>query len=263
MASDANKSYFWGILGCGWLGQAVCQAVTSRGSACWGTGRSPGTLDAIRRAGGTAIEWPSETAAPSSWPKEDVLLVAWPPSAGMGAFRLAADRARRAQHTVLISSTSVYPESEGEYFESDAVRRISPHSGACLLDLESLFDLRNTTLLRAGGLYGPGRHPRHFLRGKPLRQPDGAVNMVHQSDLVRAILHVVEHRLCGPFNVVSPHHVSRRAFYAAAGALGASADGEGLDPATLSGRRIQSHTLLQTGFSFEFPNPAEAVRILD
>ena len=160
-----------------------------------------------------------------------------------------------SRHTVLISSTSVYPAEPNRYRESDVVRRVSPHSGACLLDIEGKFDPATTTILRAGGLFGPGRHPRGFLRGRPLTNPEDTVNMVHQQDVVRAILHAAEQRLAGPFNVVSPIRTSRSTFYAAAGATPHALQEQGLP----QGRHILSEALLETGFTFLHPDPAKAV----
>lgn len=257
MASDANKSYNWGILGCGWLGQAACRAMTGQGWTCWGTGRAQDTLDAIAHAGGTPMAW-SADSPDSDVPTPELLLVALPPSAGMEAFKWAASRFSGADHTILISSTSVYPGEAGSYVESDAIRRTSPHSGVCLLDLEQLFDPSRTSILRAGGLFGPGRHPKSFLRGQALRDPEGAVNMVHQTDVVRAILHAAAHRLSGPWNVVAPQPVSRAEFYHAAGAVDASPKPD----QPLTGRRVLSEALVQSGFQFQHSNAAEAVRTL-
>ena len=255
MASDANKSYNWGILGCGWLGQALCRALREDQKTCWGTGQSTETLQAIADAGGDAMPWKGDFRAASSWPDTAFLLVALPPSAGELAMDTAATLSREVQHTVLISSTSVYPAEPNRYRESDAVRRVSPHSGACLLDIEGKFDPATTTILRAGGLFGPGRHPRGFLRGRPLTNPSETVNMVHQQDVVRAILHAADHRLAGPFNVVSPIRTSRSTFYAAAGATPQALQEQGLP----QGRHILSEALLETGFTFLHPDPAKAV----
>ena len=65
------------------------------------------------------------------------LLIALPPSAGLEAFQRASKLAGACEWTVLISSTSVYPDEDGEYSEASAIQRVSPHSG-CLLDLEHL-----------------------------------------------------------------------------------------------------------------------------
>ena len=255
MASDANKSYNWGILGCGWLGQALCMALQEDQKTCWGTGQSTETLQAIAATGGDAIQWKGGPFAVSTWPETAFLLVALPPSAGELALDTAATLSHEVQHTVLISSTSVYPAEQGRYRESDAIRRISPHSGACLLDIEGQFDPARTTILRAGGLFGPGRHPRGFLRGRPLTNPAETVNMVHQQDVVRAILHAAEQRLAGPFNVVSPIQTSRSTFYAAAGAVPCASQEQALP----QGRHILSEALLETGFTFLHPDPAKAV----
>lgn len=259
MASDVNKSYGWGILGCGWLGQAFAQSLTTAGVSCWGTGRSASTLKQIQNSGADAMAWTAGASSSDVWPSCRRLLVAWPPSVGQAAFQQAAAWAKGCEHVVVISSTSVYPAEPGAYREADAIRRKSPHSGLVLLDVEEEFDAGHTTWLRAGGLFGPGRHPRQFLRGRPLANPEGAVNMVHRDDVVRAIAHAANLRHSGPLNVVAPVPTSRRSFYAAAGAV---PEGE-VTHLSPGGRRVLSNALLETGFTFLHPDPAEAVLQLD
>ena len=262
MALDVNKVYGWGVLGCGWLGQAWLRSEFNAEGPSWGTARSRDTRMAIAKTGAEAI--PFDAGADPDWrllPPCQHLLVAWPPSAGEPAFERAASWATDKDWTVLISSTSAYPDAPGLWTEDQAVRRISPHSGMCLLDLEAPFRGERTTILRCGGLFGPGRHPGRFLRGRPLVRPEEPVNMVHQSDVVRAIHHVTTHRLNGVFNLVSPEPVSRLAFYSAAGAVDHPIHGPATHPST--GRRISSEAILTTGFSFQYPNPIQALASFD
>lgn len=259
MALDVNKIYGWGILGCGWLGQAWARSEFKGNLPTWGTARHRESLAAIAASGADAMAL--DTQNPVNWsalPSCRNALVAWPPSAGQRAFEQAATWAKDQDWTVLISSTSTYPDGPGLWTEDQAVRRISPHSGMCLLDLEAPFNGERTTILRCGGLFGPGRHPGRFLRGRALSRPDEPVNMVHQTDVVRAIHHVTRHRLNGVFNLVSPDLTSRRDFYAAAGAI-EPAEQESPDRPPVQGRKISADALLKTGFSFQYPNPIQGL----
>ena len=261
MALDVKEIYAWGILGCGWLGQGLCQALSQDHIRVWGSGRSKKTAGEIARNGADPIMF--DAAGPrsgqSEWPRSQSLLVSWPPSAGMEAYQEAANHAQtRTEWTVLISSTSVYPGEEGVYTEEDAIRRVSPHSGQCLLDIERLFDPSRTTILRAGGLFGPLRNPRHFLRRRAPERLREAVNMVHLTDVIRAIRFSAEHHLEGAYNLVAPKPVSRGSFYHAAGACE-----HPVDPTELPiGRRVLADKITATGFAFTWPDAAQACREL-
>ena len=255
MAQDVKKDFDWGILGCGWLGTAWGLQCTQRGDSVWGSARKPQALTALEQIGIDPILFDSGRDESHAFPACRTLLVALPPSAGLEAFKLGANLAESSDWTVLISSTSAYPDEDGEFLEGSAIRRVSPHSGMCLLDLEHLFDPEKTSILRAGGLFGPGRHPGGFLRGRPLARATDPVNVVHQDDVLRAIAHVWRTRLAGASNLVAPILTSREAFYAAAGALSVDQP----DAARAGGRRILSDRIIASGFSFQHPDPAHVV----
>ena len=255
MARDVKKDFDWGILGCGWLGTAWGLQCTSRGNRVWGSARRPEALASLEHVGIHPVPFDSVGDEADALPPCQTLLIALPPSAGVEAFQRAAQLADASNWTVLISSTSVYPDEDGEYREPEAIRRVSPHSGMCLLDLEHLFDPNTTSILRAGGLFGPGRHPGQFLRGRPLARPSDPVNVVHLNDVLRAIEHVSRMRLAGASNLVAPVLTSREGFYAAAGAVTANPP----SPARADGRRIVSDRVVASGFSFQHPDPARVV----
>jgi len=252
MAWDVKKDFDWGILGCGWLGTAWGLQCTSRENRVWGSARRPEALASLEQVGIHPVPFSSDGDEAQALPECQTILIALPPSAGAEAFQRAAKLAEACEWTVLISSTSVYPGDDGEYRESDATRRISPHSGMCLLDLEHLFNPETTSILRAGGLFGPSRHPGQFLRGRPLARPTDPVNMVHLTDVLRAIAHVSRTRLAGASNLVAPVLTSREAFYTAAGAVTVNPP----SPARAGGRRVLSDRIVASGFSFQHPDPA-------
>ena len=255
MAQDVKKDFDWGILGCGWLGTAWGLQCTSRGDRVWGSARRPEALSSLEQVGIHPVFFNSDRDESDALPDCKTLLIALPPSAGVDAFQRASKLAEACEWTVLISSTSVYPGDDGEYRESDATRRISPHSGMCLLDLERLFNPETTSILRAGGLFGPGRHPGQFLRGRPLARPTDPVNMIHLTDVLRAIEHVSRMRLTGACNLVAPVLTSREAFYASAGAVTVNPP----NPARAGGRRVLPDRIVASGFSFQHPDPARVV----
>ena len=258
MSRDVNKSFDWGILGCGWLGTAWGTRCREAEMSAWGSARRPEALSRLDEIGIVPIAFDSRAESNQPWPSCRHLLVSLSPSAGRRAFEQAAIQAEHVEWTVLISSTSVYPDGDGAFIESDAVRRKSPHSGMCLLDLESLFDPANTTILRAGGLFGPGRHPGGFLQGRTLSRPDDPINVVHLDDVLGAVGQAKRLMLHGPFNLTAPDDRSRSAFYGAAGAVPGPA-GKAL---RTEGRRILSDRIIEQGFTFLHPDPVKAVSLM-
>ncbi len=250
MASDVKECKSWGIIGCGWLGLSFAREKTSMGHSVWGTSQSHRGTKILERHGIQSVLFSLESPhhAGSPWPEWDVLVIALPPGASAHTERVAALRKRMdaSQWNVVISSTSVYPSEPGVYDEGDAERRISPHSGMCVLDVETQWAGQRTTLLRAGGLIGPGRHL--FRNAQGPRQPDRWVNVVHQNDVVRAISHVVQSELSGPVNVSAPVHRTWNECWA---------HGQPAGSLPLPEKRaIHVRRLIDSGFVFQHPDPA-------
>lgn len=121
------------------------------------------------------------------------------------------------RHVLFVSSTSVYPDdadrvSEGDGRETEAspLRRIEKK-----LQTGRTFD---TTLLRFGGLFGPGRHPgRFFRRGGIVLDPDAPVNLIHLDDCIGIIEAIIRQEAWGEtFNACADTHPTKSEFYSRA-----------------------------------------------
>ena len=152
MSCSVKECYDWGVLGCGWLGQAFARQILQAGGTVWGSAKSTATLDAIAETGATPVAFDALDSQTVEFPDCKHLLVAWPPSVGHAAAKvIELGQSNRTEWTVCISSTSVYPEHPGVFTEDLAERRISPHSGICVLDIEMATEGPSVTQLRAGG----------------------------------------------------------------------------------------------------------------
>lgn len=118
---------------------------------------------------------------------------------------------------ILISSTSVYDDSQGRVTE-----KIQPMSeslnGRQLRDVEELFincgDIQ-TTVVRFGGLMGGSRRPIRYLVGrKDLAGGNAPVNLIHRDDCILIISEILKQDAFGHvFNGVNPEHPKKSDYY--------------------------------------------------
>ncbi len=253
MSCSVKECYDWGVLGCGWLGQAFARQILQAGGTVWGSAKSTATLDAIAQTGATAVAFDALDSQTVEFPDCKHLLVAWPPTVGHAAAKvIELGQSNRTEWTVCISSTSVYPEHPGVFTEDLAERRISPHSGICVLDIEMATEGPSVTQLRAGGLIGPQR-PLFRKTNRPVNL-DKPLNVVHLEDVISAIGHCANHRIQGPVNLVSPVRRTRLDCQEVAkNAMSHTASEASTDQGM---RAVSSQRLLDSGFVFQHPDPA-------
>jgi nucleoside-diphosphate-sugar epimerase len=220
------------VLGCGWLGFPLAQELLKKGFKLKGSTTSKDKLSKISQAGidPYLIELPKSLNDPktdSFW-NTDILFLNIPPVRGSKHVTTLYPEMieqiveKAEEHSVswiiFASSTSVYSKTGGITIEDDAVAgNASGPTGEALLKAEAI--LREAqpdcTILRFGGLYGYGRHPVNHLSGrKNLSAPNKPVNLVHQSDCIRAVTDIIDHNKRDEvYNVVSDGHPPRKEFY--------------------------------------------------
>ncbi len=113
-----------------------------------------------------------------------------------GLARALAESASGEQpRVVLISSTGVYGQSDGEIITEETVPLPRRETSRILLEAEGLVTrlFRNVTIIRPAGIYGPGRSALidRVRRGTPLVR-DRMTNRIHRDDLVTVIERVLE-----------------------------------------------------------------------
>lgn len=99
------------------------------------------------------------------------------------------------------SSTSVYPQNDGEWIDEDAPATPTSPSGRIILQSEELLRanrhlFERLFVLRLSGIYGPGRHYiLDQLRRGELEfggRGDYYLNLIHLTDIVRAICTILD-----------------------------------------------------------------------
>ncbi|HVW95164.1 MAG TPA: NAD(P)H-binding protein [Mucilaginibacter sp.] len=128
----------------------------------------------------------------------------------------------RVKKVIYISSTAVYGEGNRMVTEAN-IPDTETETGRILIEAENCF--RNqlsfqTTIIRFGGLVGPGRHPGRFFSGKT-DIPNGRapVNLIHRDDCTGITHAVLVRDLFGRvLNAVCSHHPAKMDFYTRASA---------------------------------------------
>ncbi|SET31701.1 NAD(P)H-binding protein [Hymenobacter actinosclerus] len=264
------------VLGCGWLGLPLAQALVAAGYPVHGSTTTPGRLLLLRDAG---IRPYLLRLAPALTPTDadtlhallqgvNVLMLNVPPGRGPGqaeAYPImlghvaAAAAAAGVSHVLLVSSTGVYPDDARTMHEEDA--RASAEAGSHLLRGEALFQGPAHTVVRMAGLMGPGRAPGRFMAGRTgVAHGEAPVNLIHLHDCIGLLLNVLAQNLWGhTFNASAATHPSRLTFYTAA------ATQLGLEPptfeqSTAGGKLVDSSAIRQlTSYQFRHDDVVAAL----
>ena len=218
------------IVGCGYLGRRVAALWTARGHSVYGTTR--GRADELRALGvepvvGDVFKDEILRAVP---PAETVLYAVSPdgrsgqgPSlvwgSGLAGVLSALAAWSRPPRFLLVSSTGVYGQADGEEVDESAVTEPADETGRALVSAEERArEEVNAVVLRYAGIYGPGRLIRaQTLRaGEPIAaDPDKWLNLIHVEDGAAAVLAAEARAAPGHvYNVSDGHPVLRRDFYA-------------------------------------------------
>jgi len=217
------------ILGCGWYGKALAQALIQEDVTVKGSTTSQEKLNQLTESGITSYPVQFEANSQNFDPdffECDVLIISIPPKLKKGEALAYLPKVRRIIQAVLhfnikkiiyISSTGVYGDHNQTVTELDDPMP-DTESGKILLEAEKLFQQEpafKTTIIRFGGLVGPGRHPGRFFAGKK-DIPNGMapINLIHLDDCIGISMAIIEQNAFGYlFNACSPDHPAKEDFY--------------------------------------------------
>lgn len=197
------------ILGCGYVGLATGHQLKSDGHGVVGVRRSEAGLNAIEDAGFEGVQADmTDPEAMERLPEADWLIFA--ASVGRDGSQSArelyvetlervvteyASRSRTPTRLVYTSSTGVYGDHGGEWVDEDTPPRPSGQRGETLLEAEEIaLDTAfehgiEGTVLRFGGLYGPGRYRLERYLNRPITE--GYRNATHRRDAAGAIAYIL------------------------------------------------------------------------
>jgi nucleoside-diphosphate-sugar epimerase len=230
------------LLGCGWLGLPLAGSLQAQDVFVRGSTTNPSRISILSSLGVEPLllriepledgDVFSDSPAADRFFSSMTLVINIPPETALGADyhpgQISAILARvnlpDVQQILYVSSTSVYGSHQGRVNEITALEP-DQGSGQILRRTEKMlsdYALKHSiglTIVRPGGLIGPGRHPGLFLAGrKGAANGESPVNLIHQLDLGDLLTSlIVDHPTpqgsVEIYNAVSSHHPLRSEFY--------------------------------------------------
>ncbi len=198
-----------GIIGLGWLGEALAFQLTKNELPVWGTYRS------------SIPEFKNSFRLEDELPQADIVVFSFPPNRN-NKNQFAQDllslvhRFNSDTRFILISSTSVYSTSNKQCIEVQHEVKYESENPNFIAECELTNLLGNRlTIIRLAGLVGGDRYPVRVMSqsGKSYSGND-PVNLIHQTDAVGLICCVIEKGIFGQIiNGCSSEHPSKSDYY--------------------------------------------------
>ena len=197
------------IAGCGYVGSQLGLLLQRDGHRVWGLRRDPSVLpDEIELV---AADLLAEDLASRLPPAHRIVYAASADGRDPDAYRrvyvdgvanllkaLQAPGRPAVERFIFVSSTAVYADTGGDWVDEESLTEPENFRGSTVLEGERLaLEARfSATVLRLGGIYGPGRtRLLEMVREGRARCPaNGPIwsNRIHRDDAARALYHLLE-----------------------------------------------------------------------
>jgi len=253
------------ILGCGWLGKPLAVELIKEGYHASGSTTQESKVAELESLGikPFVIKFdPQLTSSATEFFQADILIISIPPKRKSGQTDVYLEQMNNVVQAILkgsissvlfISSTSVYADGDRAVSEIDA----DPTS--YLVEAENIFRSQTkfkTTVIRFGGLVGPGRNPGRFLAGKKdVQGGNHPVNVIHQQDCIGIIKAIIDQEAWGEvFNACAEHHPTRNEFYTRASEV-MQLETPQFSKSDVSKNKVVSCDKLKTKLNYQFIYP--------
>lgn len=264
------------ILGCGWLGLPLAEALMEAGYNVNGSTTTPEKLESLAALNILPflldLNSPESLASASDFFNSEILIVNVPPRRNSGiTYSFQIENLKKALHNstvkkvLFVSSTSVYKPGfqiiteESELAETEASELIAAEKTIAAPE-----NLWQTTILRFAGLFGPNRQPGRFLAGKAdLPEPNSPVNLIHVADCIGIIQEIIKQEKWNKiYNACADEHPTRQEFYTkAARSLNLSAPTFAEENGNKNPGKLISNQKVKTELNYQFlyPDPLKAI----
>jgi nucleoside-diphosphate-sugar epimerase len=265
------------IVGCGWLGLPLAKHLMERGHLVKGSKTDQAGVDSIVKSGVEGYQFSLNPAVESdnitALLDAEIIIINIPPKRrdDIEKFHWDQMRALKAavydspiRKVIFVSSTSVYPNTNGEVDEQCKLPADKP-SGRVLKDVENLWTKDwslQTTVVRFGGLIGDDRLPGRFLAGKrAVKNGNAPVNLIHRDDCLGILTAIIEQNEWRKvYNASADEHPLRKDLYTKA-AKNLDLEAPEFDVEAETAFKIINSELLKKELNYTFlhPDPMELV----
>ena len=158
------------------------------------------------------------------------------------------------------SSTSVYGNQKGAQVDEASQRNPLSEQSEILSEVEDIFlaaatNILDVSVLRLGGIYGPGRSLEERAKRMSQKMLRGSgqevTNHIHLQDITSGIEFCITHRLKGVFNLVNNAHPTREQLYRSLGAKTLHWGNEAMQPVTNA--VVSNAKIKECGYDFTHP----------
>lgn len=188
------------IAGFGKIGRGLAEYWTGRDAVVWGLRRSEAATPPPVQALQGDLTDPGRLPAPPA-DLDLVYYLATPGRFDDEAYRQTYVEGLRnlvewlptGPRLIFVSSTAVYGQTDGSWVDETSVTRPNGFSGRRMIEAERIAGDAGGTIVRFGGIYGPGRSRMidKVRRGEPcVADPPRYTNRIHETDCVGVLGHL-------------------------------------------------------------------------
>lgn len=206
----------WGIIGLGWLGQALADELKSVSVDVWGTRTE------IPTANLNEILKEAFVFGQNDFPSRpcQVLFINTPPILDLTPADFVSEIHTPTKlddfKLIFISSTSVYGPRQ-KLCTEDTPPEPWTANGKWLYEVETLLQQKyqnKVLILRPGGLIGYERHPVfYFSKSQQISGGLDPVNLIHRKDLIQIIIQAEALDMSDVVNAIAPFHPKKSDYY--------------------------------------------------
>lgn len=257
------------IAGCGDVGTRLGRALATRGHDTWGLRRDPSGLPPeirplaadLARAD-TLRSLPVDLDALVFLPAPDKRSeAAYRTTYLDGLQRLGEALGERPSRMLVVSSTAVYGQQDGEWVDEDSPAEPQRFNGRVLLEMEALARTLSgdAVVVRCSGIYGPGRTwllERARSGSEVQQQPPAWTNRVHADDVAGFLAHLLALDSPESLYLASDDRPAPRyeVMTWLADQLGAPPPRGREMPGAEQGRRVRNTRMRRSGYRLRYPD---------
>ena len=255
------------IIGCGDLGSRLGQQLSQQGHAVWGIRRNTARLPKGIQGISADIRQPF---AKLDRAIDDVIFCPTPDRRDPEAYTAVFEQGLRHSLTaladqtlrrfIMVSSTSVYGQTDDEWVDEQSITQPRGFNGRALLNSEQYLQdhMANHCIVRFSGIHGPGRGRmiRQVQQGSHYAAANPFSNRIHIDDCVGSLRHLLEQPTLESCYIGSDHQPCRQQVLLTWLAEQLDAPTPQLDPDKpgLASKRCRNQRLQATGYQFTYPD---------